>query len=79
MIRDCGGCNDLGAHVKWCPAKNGRLAAMYGRQASRAEALADEVGGNVPEAANALYRAAGLLLEAARIAAEQHHAREANR
>ena len=42
MIRDCGGCNDLGAHARWCPEVHGRLAARYGSQASKAEALADE-------------------------------------
>ena len=48
MIRDCGGCNDLGAHTRWCPEVHGRLAARYGSQASKAEALADEVGADKP-------------------------------
>lgn len=74
MIRDCGGCNDLGAHKRWCPEVHGRLAARYGSQASKAEALADEVGANCPQAANALYRAAGELARAAQHASDQHHA-----
>lgn len=78
MIPNCGGCNDLGAHTRWCPAIHGRRAARYASQAARAEAIADEVGVSCPHAANALYRAAGLLNAEATIASQQHRDRKAS-
>ena len=78
MTPECGGCNDLGAHTRWCPAIHGRRAARYASQAARAEALADEVGANCAHAANALYRAAALLNAEARIASQRHRERKAS-
>lgn len=76
MIPGCGGCDNLGAHTRWCPQFVGRVASIRAHQAARAENLADEVGANCPQAANALYHAAGLLLEQARLAKQQHQAKE---
>lgn len=74
---DCGGCAGIGSHKRWCKAEHGHAAHRLGRQSAKAEALADEVGSNHPEAANALYRAAGLLTEKARAKSSAHRAREA--
>lgn len=57
----CGGCRGLGSHRRWCSAVVGGAANRMGHQAEQAENLADQVGSNHPGAANALYRAAGLL------------------
>lgn len=62
----CGGCRDLGQHIRWCPEVVGPQAARFGQQSERIEALADEVGASAPEVANLLYSASGL----ARIHAE---------
>ena len=63
---DCGGCEGAGAHRRWCPERVGRQASQLGLLSERAEDLADMVGSNLPEASNALYRAAGLLREKAK-------------
>ena len=63
---DCGGCQGLGSHRRWCPAVVGYRAHRLGKQSEQAENLADSVGANHPGAANALYHAAGLLAAAAR-------------
>lgn len=55
----CGGCRGEGAHKRWCSTVVGVHASMRGRWSERAEALADEVGGNDPGAANVLYQLAG--------------------
>lgn len=50
----------------------GRRASHLGTLAEQAESLGDTVGGNLPGAANHLYRAAGLLREEALQAKTQH-------
>ena len=62
MHRKCGGCLGLGAHIRWCPRIVGHIAAIRGHQSEQAEALADSVGANNPEAANLLYVASAMLL-----------------
>ena len=60
-MSNCGGCEGLGSHTRWCPEVVGIAASMLGREAEAADNLADIVGGNCPAASNALYRAASLL------------------
>jgi len=73
----CGGCRDLGQHIRWCPEVVGPSAARLGQQSERIEALADEVGGSALDVANPLYSAASL----ARVYAEARakHWREGRR
>ena len=73
---DCGGCNNQGAHRRWCRAVVGFAAYRLGTQAQQAENLADSVGSNCPEAANALYAAAHILTERAHIRASEHKNRQ---
>jgi len=65
-MRDCGGCEGLGSHRRWCPEVVGEAASYLGLKSEEAEHLGDLVGANCAGAANALYRAAGLLLVEAR-------------
>jgi len=60
-MSDCGGCRGLGAHRRWCEVSVGWSAARLGTWSEQAEDLGDMVGPNCMLAANALYRAAGLL------------------
>ena len=65
-MSDCGGCEGLGSHRRWCPEVVGAAASRLGLQSEKAQDLGDRVGANCYDAANALYRAAGLLLVEAR-------------
>lgn len=58
---ECGGCQGIGRHKRWCEAVVGRSAAFLGGLSERADSLGDTVGGNVPVAANHLWIAAKLL------------------
>ena len=59
MSTDCGGCQGLGSHARDCTANPNY---SYRRVlAERAEDLGDTIGSRDPAAANACYRAAGLL------------------
>ena len=69
---NCGGCQGMGSHRRWCRAVVGFGAYRLGTQAAQAEALADSVGSNYPEAANALYYAAGLLTKEAHMRGAEH-------
>lgn len=60
-MRECGGCQGLGSHWRWCPESVGRSASLIGQLAQAAEDLGDRVGANNTGAANHLYAAAGLL------------------
>jgi hypothetical protein len=60
-MNDCGGCQGLGAHRRWCPANVGFHASVLGRWSQEADDLADAVGSNEPAAANHLYVAAAVL------------------
>lgn len=66
MTVACGGCQGLGAHVRWCPEVVGVRASRLGVLADRVEALADEIGATSPQAANDLYRVAAHLLAEAK-------------
>ena len=65
-MRECGGCQGLGSHWRWCPTSVGHAASMLGRYAMQAESLGDSVGANNTAAANLLYAAAGHLYDDAR-------------
>lgn len=64
--RACGGCEGKGSHWRWCEEVIGHRAARRGLWSEKAEAFADEMGANCPEAANLLYHAASVLLRAAK-------------
>ena len=70
-MSDCGGCQGIGAHRRWCEAAVGRAASIMGRQAQQAESLGDSVGPNEMGAANHLWAAASLLREGARARAAE--------
>lgn len=57
----CGGCRDLGAHIRWCPEAVGPYAAEVGRWAYLADSWGDGVGPNDPALANALWSLASEL------------------
>lgn len=59
--RDCGGCQGLGSHWRWCEAKVGRTASLLGQLSEQAESLGDRVGPNEMGAANHLWQASALL------------------
>lgn len=61
MSAQCGGCQGIGAHRRWCRAVVGPAAALLGPLAEQAEALGDRVGPNDMGAANHLYAASALL------------------
>lgn len=65
MRRDCGGCKGIGSHWRWREAAVGHAASRRGIWSEKAEALADEIGANCPDAANLLYHASSVLLRAA--------------
>lgn len=65
-MTDCGGCQGLGSHKRWCPEVTGHRASIVGLAAEQCEALGDRVGSNDPGAANILYATAGKLGERAR-------------
>lgn len=71
-MRECGGCQGLGSHWRWCPEAVGHSASMYGQLSQAAEDLGDRVGANNPGAANHLYAAAGLLRQDALEAKERY-------
>ena len=73
-MRECGGCQGLGSHWRWCPKVVGIHAYVAGTQAETAENLADSVGANNTGAANHLYAAAGLLRQDALEAKERFRA-----
>lgn len=60
-MRECGGCQGLGSHWRWCPESVGRSASFIGQLAEAAESLGDRVGANNTGAANHLYMASSLL------------------
>lgn len=60
-MNDCGGCQGLGSHRRWCPWSVGASASFFGRLSEQAESLGDTVGANETGAANHLYAAAALL------------------
>lgn len=70
---NCGGCLfPGGSHKRWCPKVVGSIASMRGKQSEAIEQLADEIGANFPEVANALYRQAKVMLSAANTATIEH-------
>ena len=73
----CGGCNGLGAHIRWCAWQVGAKAARLGKWSEQSENMADQIGANCPEAANALYRSAAILRDAALDAKAEYQAANA--
>ena len=70
-MRTCGGCEGKGAHIAWCPAVVGPLAAHWGRLSRQADGLADQIGSNDPGSANMCYQVAARLRAMANERAEQ--------
>lgn len=58
---ECGGCQGIGRHRRWCPAVVGESASEVGTLAELAESLGDRIGSNDPGAANMAYRLSGRL------------------
>lgn len=67
---NCGGCQGLGAHRRWCPAVVGLPASIWGRMGEQLEDLGDRIGSNEFAASNHCYAAAGLMKAKAKEAAE---------
>ena len=59
--RECGGCEGLGAHRRWCPVDVGERAAYFGQLSEQAEALGDRIGPNDMGAANTAWQLASHL------------------
>lgn len=62
----CGGCQGLGAHIRWCPEVVGYLPSVLGPLSERIENAGDLIGSNDMGLANRLYGVAGELAEYAR-------------
>lgn len=58
---ECGGCKRIGAHRRHCV--HNPTYTLWRELADAAKNLGDRVGSNNMEAANHLYRAAGLLMQ----------------
>lgn len=58
-MSDCGGCNNQGAHRRWCRAKVGLQASIYGPMAEQLESMGDTVGPNDFGIANRLWALSG--------------------
>jgi hypothetical protein len=61
----CEGCRGQGPHRRWCSAVVGPSASYLGVLSQDAEVLADQIGTDVPDAAQACYLAALLLRDRA--------------
>jgi hypothetical protein len=61
----CEGCRGQGSHRRWCAVVVGQPASYLGVLSQDAEVLADQIGTNEPDAANACYLAALLLRDRA--------------
>lgn len=66
-LATCGGCQGIGSHRRWCPAKVGAMASVYGTMSQRLESMGDTVGSNDMGLANELYLLSGKLLDKARL------------
>lgn len=55
----CGGCQNIGAHKRWCINKVGLTASVYGPMAEQLEAMGDRVGPNNMGLANELWHLSG--------------------
>lgn len=75
-MSDCGGCNDLGAHTRWCPEVVGPKAARLGTEGDRADVMGDRLA-FAPQLANLAYELSGKLWLAAAAEARQHRAGDA--
>ena len=60
-ITDCGGCDGLGSHRRWCPYAVGETAAYFGQLSERADSLGDAIGPNDMGAANMAWQVAAIL------------------
>lgn len=75
---ECGGCQNLGSHKRWCRNKVGPLAAHYGPMAEALERYGDSVGPNNMELSNKLWRLSYEMREWANSLKEQHEGRESD-
>ena len=56
---DCGGCQGLGSHKRWCRNAVGLAASVYGPMAERLESMGDTVGPNNMDLSNRLWALSG--------------------
>lgn len=54
-LPDCGGCEGLGSHKRWCPRAVGQKASAAGVCAEMVDSLGDRIGSNDPVTTNELY------------------------
>jgi hypothetical protein len=71
VVDTCEGCLAQGSHRRWCPAVVGRPALYLGVLSQDAETLADQIGSDEVDAANACYLAALLLRDRAIVLANE--------
>lgn len=64
-MTECGGCQGLGSHKRWCKESVGLAASLYGSWSEQIESIADSVGSNNIAVSNHLYIAASMLREQA--------------
>lgn len=76
MMPDCGGCQGLGSHKRWCPQRVGHDASILGPASEVLEEMGDRVGASDPGRANMLYRQAAVLYGLAEQAATKPHTGE---
>jgi len=60
---NCGGCRGEGSHRRWCRAKVGLSASIYGPMAEELESMGDAVGPNNMELSNRLWALSGAMRE----------------
>ena len=54
-MNECGGCRDLGAHVRWCPEVVGYRASRIGTMSDELNAMGDFIGSSNTFRANKCY------------------------
>jgi hypothetical protein len=73
---NCGGCQNLGSHRRWCRNKVGLSASIYGPMAERLESIGDTVGPNHMGLSNKLWQLSGEMREWAESLRDTHQASE---
>jgi len=72
MAMDCGGCEGVGRHRRWCAEVVGYGASLLGRFSQQAETLGDQIGSNNTRAANMAYSLASELRQDANARAAEY-------
>jgi len=72
--QDCGGCQGLGAHKRWCVTVVGKAASMLGPWGDQMEEWGDRIGGipHSQDTANMLYWFATVMEVRANKARQMH-------